>query len=170
MSLSDEYRTAQATADMQVPLHDGQVRKIHAVMPHADATICGKVEALDVTYVKPAAPGHRYAVTCDDCLKALKRERQRRSREGTARAAERRAQQVEEAPPLTEREAAYKKQRDDLLAFMQSAPVSSGVCCCGSDMEKHGMYDGHSPVDTWDYAVQGWAKQIAEFDAENPTP
>jgi hypothetical protein len=66
-----------------------------------------------------------------------------------------------------ERAAQYKKQRDDLLAFMQSAPVSSGVCCCGDDMQRHGnpMDCGHSPVDEWDYSVQCWAEQIAKADA-----
>jgi hypothetical protein len=64
----------------------------------------------------------------------------------------------------------YKKQRDELLAFMQGAPVSSGVCCCGDSMENHAspMICGHSPVDMWDNAVNSWTEQIAKFDAENP--
>lgn len=63
----------------------------------------------------------------------------------------------------------YKKQRDELLAFMQGAPVSSGVCCCGDSMENHAspMICGHSPVDMWDDSVHSWAEQIAKFDAEN---
>jgi hypothetical protein len=87
MSLSDEYRCAVKTGS--VPFWPNA--SVHAVMPNADATICGKVEALDVTYTKV-----RTNVTCPDCLKALKRERQRRSREGQARAAERRAQQADD--------------------------------------------------------------------------
>lgn len=63
----------------------------------------------------------------------------------------------------------YKKQRDELLAFMQGAPVSSGVCCCGDDMKNHSspMVCGHSPVDMWDHSVYSWAEQIKKFDAEN---
>jgi len=60
----------------------------------------------------------------------------------------------------------YKKQRDELLAFMQGAPVSSGVCCCGDDMNKHAhpMSSGHNPVDMWDHAVMCHAEEIAKFD------
>ena len=104
MSLSDEYRVAVARADLLAPTTPNPTGKVHAVMQHADTTICGKIDALDVVYVKPLAPGHSYVVTCGECLAALKRERQRRSREGTARAAERRAQQVEdEAVALRDR-------------------------------------------------------------------
>lgn len=71
---------------------------------------------------------------------------------------------------MTDKElaAAYKAQRDELLAFMRRAPVSSGVCCCGDDMEKHAspMICGHSPVDQWDDSVYSWAEQIAKFDRE----
>ena len=27
------------------------------------------------------------------------------------------------------------------------------VCCCGSDMNAHGWWDGHSPVSSWDWAL-----------------
>lgn len=39
-----------------------------------------------------------------------------------------------------------------LMNFIESAPVSSGVCCCGDYMDKHNSSD-HSPVDMWDYDV-----------------
>lgn len=68
---------------------------------------------------------------------------------------------------VAELAAAYKKQRDDLLAFMQNAPVSSGVCCCGDDMERHAnpMDCGHRPVDQWDHSVLCYAEEVARFDA-----
>lgn len=34
------------------------------------------------------------------------------------------------------------------------SPVSSGVCCCGDNVDSHNYYSGHSPVDSWDYAVE----------------
>jgi hypothetical protein len=66
--------------------------------------------------------------------------------------------------------AAYKRQRDNLLAFMQSAPVSSGVCCCGDDMNKHGnpMDCGHNPVDMWDNSVASFVTEFEKFDAAAP--
>lgn len=60
----------------------------------------------------------------------------------------------------------YKLQRDNLLAFIRKAPVSSGVCCCGEEMQKHDhpMTCGHTPVDTWDHAVLGFCEEIEAFD------
>lgn len=62
--------------------------------------------------------------------------------------------------------AAYKAQRDALIAFMENAPVNSGVCCCGDDMNRHGnpMACGHSPVDMWDHSVICWREDIDKFD------
>lgn len=62
--------------------------------------------------------------------------------------------------------ATYKSQRDALLAFMENAPVASGICCCGDEMDRHGnpMYCGHSPVDMWDNSVSLWRKDIDNFD------
>lgn len=57
----------------------------------------------------------------------------------------------------------YKAQRDNLLAFIQNAPVSSGVCCCGDSMEKHYSPD-HSAVDMWDHSVRCYAEEFAKFD------
>lgn len=67
--------------------------------------------------------------------------------------------------------AAYKKQRDDLLKFIQTAQVSSGVCCCGDDMKAHAspMICGHNPVDMWDHAVITWTEDIAKLDAGTMT-
>ena len=60
---------------------------------------------------------------------------------------------------------AYKKQRDSLLEFMQNAPVSSGVCCCGNDISKYYSCDNHSPVDQWDHNVDRYTEELAKFDA-----
>jgi hypothetical protein len=92
MSLSDEYRVVAARADLLAKPQNPPTGKVHALMRDADATICGKVEALDVVYLKHDMPGHSFIVTCPDCLKALKKERQRRSRDGTARYQQRQAE------------------------------------------------------------------------------
>lgn len=48
--------------------------------------------------------------------------------------------------------------------FVMSAPVGSGICCCGDDMENHssGWICGHEAVDQWNYSLLCWQK---EFDA-----
>lgn len=35
----------------------------------------------------------------------------------------------------------------DTLIMLQNCSVESGVCCCGDDMDKHGMAADHTPVD-----------------------
>ena len=39
--------------------------------------------------------------------------------------------------------------------FIETAPVSTGVCCCGESMEGHSssMNCSHTPVDLWDHSV-----------------
>lgn len=51
----------------------------------------------------------------------------------------------------------------EFIEFVKNAPVSSGTCCCGDDMENHAnpMSCGHSPVDEWDYSLSKWLKQIS---------
>lgn len=51
-----------------------------------------------------------------------------------------------------ERQAA---QIEMLRDFIETAPVSTGVCCCGESMEGHSspMNCGHTPVDLWDHSV-----------------
>lgn len=58
-------------------------------------------------------------------------------------------------------------QRADLVAvprefieFVRNAPVSSGFCCCGDAMDKHGPFDGHAPTDQWEYSLHLWLEQI----------
>ena len=56
---------------------------------------------------------------------------------------------------LKQQLAAEQAKNVGLLDFIARAQVSSGVCCCGEPMDGHSspMSCGHSPVDTWDYAV-----------------
>ena len=43
-----------------------------------------------------------------------------------------------------------------LRDFIETAPASTGVCCCGESMEGHSspMSCGHTPVDLWDHSVE----------------
>lgn len=52
------------------------------------------------------------------------------------------------------------------LDFVESAPVSSGVCCCGDDMSKHeSAYSaGHTPKDQWHWQVQMWCDELKRFE------
>lgn len=77
-----------------------------------DTTMCGQVESLDVINV-----GKTRVVTCGDCLKALKRERQARSAAGLIRSQERRSEAYAEA----ERQAGNPDA--DLIERMQQRAV-----------------------------------------------
>ena len=41
------------------------------------------------------------------------------------------------------------------VGVLEQVDCSTGVCCCGSDMQNHGMDDGHLPVDQGQYAQSG---------------
>jgi hypothetical protein len=41
------------------------------------------------------------------------------------------------------------------VGVLEQVDCSTGICCCGSDMQNHGMDDGHSPVDEGQYAQSG---------------
>jgi hypothetical protein len=73
------------------------------------------------------------------------------------------AEDLKEAAERIERlEKAVKEWRDrctKLLNFIEHAPVSSGVCCCGEDMENHVSSD-HSPFDQWSWSVHHWSREI----------
>lgn len=61
---------------------------------------------------------------------------------------------------------------DRLLEYargLANAPVASGVCCCGSDMDRHEnpMYCGHSPVDMWDHSARS---ALEHFDKLQQDP
>lgn len=48
-----------------------------------------------------------------------------------------------------------------IVDLVCTAPVSSGVCCCGDSMDNHPnpMNCGHSPLDMWDNAVANLLKE-----------
>lgn len=60
----------------------------------------------------------------------------------------------------------------DLVGYCS---VSTGVCYCGDDMDKHTMYSGHSPVDQGTDAAFvlheksiALLKRIGEYAGEEP--
>jgi len=52
----------------------------------------------------------------------------------------------------------------EFAAFVKNAPVSSGVCCCGSNMTDHTQSDNHTPVDQWHYSLSQWLKELKQVD------
>jgi len=72
--------------------------------------------------------------------------------------------------PLIERIKELEKQRDRLLEFIEQAPVSSGVCCCGDSIDKHPspMTCGHTPIDQWDNAVSSLVREFEQDCALAP--
>lgn len=61
---------------------------------------------------------------------------------------------------------ALQAREEKLLDFIQNAPVSSGVCCCGECMDRHSnpMSCGHSPTDQWDWSVQCMVEESKKQD------
>lgn len=57
-----------------------------------------------------------------------------------------------------------------LMGFVEHAPVSSGICCCGDDMTRHAnpMDCGHTPVDQWDNAVCGFVQEFEALQKAQP--
>ena len=49
-----------------------------------------------------------------------------------------------------------KTREAKLIEFIRTAPVASGVCCCGQSMDGHAdpMVCGHTPKDQWDWSVE----------------
>jgi hypothetical protein len=66
------------------------------------------------------------------------------------------------APAAPQDRGVRMKALREFVDFVRQAPVSSGVCCCGDDMEKHAdpMSCGHAPVDQWDHSLSQWLKEI----------
>jgi hypothetical protein len=115
MSLSNEYRVVARSADLVNGAPTAST-PFHALMPNADATICGHVDALDVKFVKHPLPNHKYAVSCGACQVALRVERQRRGREGRERMQKRHAAELEEARQQAEDAAVALRDRAYALA------------------------------------------------------
>lgn len=55
-----------------------------------------------------------------------------------------------------------EKAAEAAIAFLRSAPMESGYCCCGSAVDQHGMGDGHSPVDELAYHANRIAEQLSD--------
>lgn len=49
--------------------------------------------------------------------------------------------------------------------FVESAPVESGVCCCGGDMAQADHGD-HSAVDQWGYSLSKWREEFDKLGVE----
>ena len=121
MSLSQEYRAVAQWNDGASDKH----LTIHAVLGVADKTMCGNVDVLDVVSMQ------NRIVNCADCLRALKRERQRRSAEGTARYQERMRQESAERAQESMREAAWeadaeRAERQSLAETLADALYNKG--------------------------------------------
>jgi hypothetical protein len=113
--LNDDYRRVAASTEFEKEDRSQVAPRatVHALWRHADGrwptdkTMCGKVESLDVVHLSKTR-----IVSCSECLKALKRERQRRSAEATARQQDRRAEDFADNPDA------------DLIERMQSRATS----------------------------------------------
>lgn len=91
-----------------------------------DTTMCGRIESLDTKRM----PKNRI-VSCQHCLAAIKKVRQRNSRDGQAAAAERRSQEAEQAERdaeiaeakqrQVERDAEAMRQLREICGFVENA-------------------------------------------------
>ena len=90
-----------------------------------DMTMCGKVESLDTKRM-----GVLRVVSCGECQAAIKKVRQRNSRDGHARMVERRRQDAEQAEreqfAADEREQALRMKNERDAAYLQKLRE-----CCG---------------------------------------
>lgn len=64
----------------------------------------------------------------------------------------------------------FKEFSARLIEFVETAPVASGICCCGESMENHSAYTGHTAVDMWDNAVAQQRKAFNLLLTAAPTP
>lgn len=55
---------------------------------------------------------------------------------------------------------------EKFIDWVKAAPVSSGVCCCGCDMEGHDSF-GHTAVDEWDHSLSNWIEEIEKGQSES---
>jgi hypothetical protein len=73
---------------------------------------------------------------------------------------------------MTDRPKPYILVPAGFVEFVKYAPIGSGVCCCGDDMETHasGWVCGHEPVDQWSYSLNNWLEEIDTLQQpEEPT-
>lgn len=79
---------------------------------------------------------------------------------------------VTEVISLIEEQAKVIESMREFVEFVRSAPVSSGICCCGDTLVGHSdPYScGHTPVDQWDHSVGLWIKSIGELTLSKALP
>ena len=53
---------------------------------------------------------------------------------------------------LEKRNLFLESKLNELIDLAKSAPLETNVCMCGDEMDKHGQYSDHAPVDVWDHA------------------
>ena len=63
---------------------------------------------------------------------------------------------------LVARVAELEKLARTVRDFLLTAPLESGVCCCGDPVEGHGYGSGHSPVDDLAYYAGNLANEISD--------
>ena len=66
------------------------------------------------------------------------------------------------ANPATARVAKLEETLRACLDFLDSAPLESGFCMCGSSMESHSIHSGHSPVDDLAYHADSVAERARQ--------
>lgn len=62
-------------------------------------------------------------------------------------------QMCNELASLRQQNALLTLQAQKYREFLESAPLGSGVCCCGGPMDHSQWGEGHTPVDSGEYAV-----------------
>lgn len=73
-----------------------------------------------------------------------------------------RSNRLNEAQAIIDELRARIAKFEEFAQWVSTAPVSTGVCCCGDSMENHddAMNAGHAALDEWDYALRGWLEQL----------
>lgn len=56
-----------------------------------------------------------------------------------------------------------KELLDQTAILLSNCEVSSGVCCCGSAMDAHGLGCGHGPVDQGEHYASLLLESIREI-------
>lgn len=69
---------------------------------------------------------------------------------------------AEEVEPGSKPLSKMKEALEACKSFLESAPLESGYCMCGSKVEDHDMGSGHSPVDDVQYYVSNLLDTINE--------
>ena len=49
-----------------------------------------------------------------------------------------------------------------VVSLLDNVNISTGFCCCGNELESHGIWCGHSPRDEGEYQASGLRQDIIE--------